>query len=122
MMLANAYSSELSYWKNMDSDYVSLGHQNLNVDNAYFWRDDRDKLDCGLVDFGGFAVSNMCHKIWWLLNMADFDQVSSDHPDPDPNPHLLDVLKPRCCCCCLGSLGAEIPNRRCRRVKLVERT
>ena len=56
MMLANAYQKELMYWKLQDIDYVALGHQNLNVDNAYFWRDDKDVLDCGIFDLGGLTV------------------------------------------------------------------
>lgn len=78
MMKINAYTAELNYFKNADSEYCALGHQNLNVDNAYFWRDENNVLDCGVFDFGGFASSNLPHKIWWMLNMAEFENVKEN--------------------------------------------
>jgi len=81
MLKLNAYSAELSYWKHSNPDYSALGHQNLNTDNAYFWRDRNGELDCGIFDFGGFGVSSLPHKIWWSLNMAEFDQVKANLDD-----------------------------------------
>jgi len=81
MMTLNAYSAELQYWKNHLPDYVSMGHQNLNTDNAYFWSDADGKLDCGMFDFGGFQVGNCPHKLWWMLNMAEFEQVRDNMED-----------------------------------------
>jgi len=75
MLKLNAYSNELRYWKMKEQDYVSLGHGNLNTDNAYFWRDGGGQLDCGIFDFGGFGVSSLPHNLWWMLNMAEIDQV-----------------------------------------------
>eukprot|EP00421_Protoceratium_reticulatum_P059210 CAMPEP_0168504022 /NCGR_PEP_ID=MMETSP0228-20121227/76156_1 /TAXON_ID=133427 /ORGANISM="Protoceratium reticulatum, Strain CCCM 535 (=CCMP 1889)" /LENGTH=488 /DNA_ID=CAMNT_0008521095 /DNA_START=48 /DNA_END=1515 /DNA_ORIENTATION=- len=81
MMLLNAYSAEINWWKNANTDYASLGHQNLNVDNAYFWRDESGGLDCGVFDFGGFSCSSLPHKLWWMLNMAEFKQVKANMDD-----------------------------------------
>jgi len=75
MTKLNAYSAELRYWKMKDADYVALGHGNLNTDNAYFWRDRLGTLECGIFDFGGFGVSSLPHNLWWMLNMAEADQV-----------------------------------------------
>ena len=46
MMTLNAYAREISLWKSSDADYVALGHLNLNVDNAFFWRDGEGRR-CG---------------------------------------------------------------------------
>lgn len=40
MMTWSAYSNEIQYWLHSDLSYVSLGHNNLNSDNAYFWRNE----------------------------------------------------------------------------------
>lgn len=73
MMTWNAYSAEIEYWKHCDPKYVAVGHMNLNSDNAYFWRDEDGKLDCGVFDWGGFGKSSLGHKVWWCFNCADFD-------------------------------------------------
>ncbi|CAE7560453.1 CPK2, partial [Symbiodinium necroappetens] len=44
MMTFQAYAREIDYWKHLDHDFIALGHANLNVDNAYFWRDEHGKL------------------------------------------------------------------------------
>uniref|UniRef100_A0A7S1S643 CHK kinase-like domain-containing protein n=1 Tax=Alexandrium catenella TaxID=2925 RepID=A0A7S1S643_ALECA len=74
MMTRAAYSAEIDFWKNNNPDYVALGHQNLNIDNAYFWRDSDGQLDCGIYDWGGFGSSSLGHKIYWMFNCSDFDQ------------------------------------------------
>jgi len=75
MMTWSAYSAEIQYWLHHNLDYVALGHNNLNSDNAYFWRDETGKLDCGLIDWGGFGVGPLGHKMWWTFNCADFEQT-----------------------------------------------
>lgn len=77
MMTANAYAAEIAYWKHSDPDYVSLGHQNLNMDNAYFWRDSHGHLDCGVFDWGGFGSSSLSHRIYWCLNCSEFDVTAA---------------------------------------------
>ena len=47
LMTLNAYAREVQYWKNFDVNYVALGHMNLNIDNAFFWRTASYELDCG---------------------------------------------------------------------------
>jgi len=77
-----AYSAEVNYWKFKDYDYVALGHMNLNVDNAYFWRDESGKLDCGVFDWGNMGQGCMGHKLWWWLYCRDYEpfkrQLSND--------------------------------------------
>jgi len=73
MMTWNAYANEIQYWLHSNPDYIALGHNNLNQDNAYFWRDASGKLDCGIIDWGGFGVGPLGHKMWWTFNCANFD-------------------------------------------------
>jgi len=75
MMKRNAYHVEIDFWKHRDIRYVALGHQNLNMDNAYFWRDADGNLDCGIFDFGGFSSFSLPHRIWWGLNCAEFEEI-----------------------------------------------
>jgi hypothetical protein len=81
MMKLQAYNVEIDVWKNADDTYVALGHQNLNLDNAYFWRDSEGKLDCGLFDWGGFGELSVMHKLWWCINCSDFDEVKKNLDD-----------------------------------------
>jgi len=78
LMTLAAYSAEIAYWKHADVDYLTLGHQNLNMDNAFFWRDDGGKLDCGIFDFGGFGYGPLHHRIWWGLNCAEFEDINAN--------------------------------------------
>jgi hypothetical protein len=73
MMTLSAYTAEVNYWKYSDYDYVALGHMNLNVDNAYFWRDEAGKLDCGVFDWGNMGTGCMGHKLWWWMYCREFD-------------------------------------------------
>merc|ERR1712113_935667 len=67
----------MGYWKHKDFDYVALGHNNLNADNAYFWRNEDGSLECGVFDWGGFGLSNLGRKVWWCFNCADWDHTSA---------------------------------------------
>jgi len=78
MMKLSAYNAEIEYWKHSDPDYIAFGHQNLNMDNAFFWRDAEGNLDCGIFDFGGFGSASLPHRVWWGLNCAEFDQIKNN--------------------------------------------
>lgn len=73
MMLLNAYFAEVNYFLHMDNDYIALCHNNLNVDNAYFWRDEEGKLELGVFDWGGMGSTSLGSKLWWWLYCADFE-------------------------------------------------
>jgi len=81
LMKFQAYNKELDYFRAHLPDYLSLGHANLNADNAFFWRDDSGTLDCGVFDFGGFGMRSVGQTIWWTFNCADFDQFKEHLPD-----------------------------------------
>jgi len=78
MLKYQAYLSEINYFKEHNPDYVALGHMNLNMDNAYFWRDESGNLDCGLLDWGGFSSNSIPHKLYWELNCAEFEDIAEN--------------------------------------------
>merc|ERR1712056_145206 len=58
-------------YQNNRSDYVGASHANLQVDNAYFWRDEYGDLACGVLDWGGFGRSPFCINFLGCLSGAD---------------------------------------------------
>lgn len=76
----DVYSSEIMYWLNRNPDYCGLNHQNLNVDNAYFWRTEAGELDCGLLDWGGTRTSSLAFKMWYALYCLEFEFMK-EHMD-----------------------------------------
>jgi len=76
MFLLNGYSAESLYWRHNDQDYISLTHNNLNVDNAFFWRDENGELDLGVLDWGSMGQKGLGFKMWWWLYCCDFNTLS----------------------------------------------
>lgn len=64
----------------VDTDYVALCHWNANVDNAWFWRDSRDELRCGLMDWGCVSQMNLGMAIWGAMSGAE-TEMWSEHLD-----------------------------------------
>jgi hypothetical protein len=54
-----------------DVDYTGLCHTNLNVDNAWYWRDEAGDLQVGLIDFGGFGQLSIAQALSGMLMMPD---------------------------------------------------
>eukprot|EP00930_Biecheleria_cincta_P022699 TRINITY_DN16543_c0_g1_i1.p1 TRINITY_DN16543_c0_g1~~TRINITY_DN16543_c0_g1_i1.p1 ORF type:complete len:655 (+),score=120.22 TRINITY_DN16543_c0_g1_i1:34-1998(+) len=105
MMTLSAYSAEIEWWKHQDSDFVALAHANLNVDNAYFWRDEEGQLDCGVLDWGGFGAGCLGHKIWWYLNCAEWDTIEQHLR------HLIDIFVATYRDCGGPALDADVVER-----------
>jgi len=57
-------------------DYTGLCHINLNVDNAWFWRDEAGALKAGLLDWGGAGQASLAQAISGMLMM------------PEPEKHI----------------------------------
>jgi len=82
MMQLNAYAAEINFWKEGPGcKYRGIGHMNLNIDNAYFWRDEAGNLDLGVLDWGGFGLNNLAHKLWWSLNCSPYEMIHDDSDD-----------------------------------------
>jgi len=54
-------------------DYIALCHWNANVDNAWFWRDTRGALHCGLMDWGCAGQMNVAMALWGAMSGAETD-------------------------------------------------
>lgn len=54
-----------------DDDYVALCHWNANVDNAWFFRDLRGDLACGLLDWGCVSRMHVAMALWGALCGAE---------------------------------------------------
>jgi len=56
-------------------DMIALCHWNGNVDNAWFWRESDDALQCGLLDWGSVSQMHISQSIWGALSAAEPDMV-----------------------------------------------
>jgi hypothetical protein len=54
-----------------DADYLALCHWNANVDNAWFFRDGRGELVCGLMDWGCVGRMHVAMALWGALSGAE---------------------------------------------------
>src|SRR6185312_2522663 len=54
-------------------DYTGLCHPNLNIDNAWFWRDPAGELHVGLLDWGGVGQMSIAQALSGMLMMPDPD-------------------------------------------------
>lgn len=124
MMTLSAYTREIEFWKHMEPNYVALGHANLNVDNAYFWRDASGKLDCGVLDWGGFGASCVGHKVWWYLNCCEWEDIKKnlshyvsafvdtyrEHGGPALDLGVMEMMAKITCLSNLAFMVAAVPD------------
>lgn len=54
-------------------ELIALCHWNANVDNAWFWRDARGGLTCGLMDWGHVSQMNLAMALWGSLSAAEVE-------------------------------------------------
>jgi hypothetical protein len=59
-------------------EMIALCHWNAHVDNAWFWRNGKGELECGLMDWGNVSQMNVAMAIWGCLSAAEPD-LWSDH-------------------------------------------
>jgi hypothetical protein len=59
-----------------DVDYTGLCHINLNLDNAWFWRDEAGQLHAGLLDWGGAGQASLAQALSGMMMM------------PQPEKHI----------------------------------
>ncbi len=53
------------------SDYTGLCHPNLNIDNAWYWRNGAGELQAGLIDWGGAGQMSIAQAFCGMLMMPD---------------------------------------------------
>ncbi|WP_134058004.1 hypothetical protein [Mycolicibacterium litorale] len=70
---AEVLCREEAIWRSLREaeDHIALCHWNANVDNAWFWRDGDDVLQCGLMDWGCVSQMNVAMALWGALCGAE---------------------------------------------------
>lgn len=67
-------------------ELIALCHWNAHVDNAWFWRNEDQQLECGLLDWANVSQMNLAMAVWGCLSGAETD-IWDDHLD-----ELLDLF------------------------------
>lgn len=65
-----------------DRDYTGLCHPNLNVDNAWYWRNPEGNLAVGLLDWGGAGQMSVAQALSGMMMM----------PEPEKYRGLVDLV------------------------------
>jgi len=60
--------------------YVGLTHNNLQIDNAFFWRNEQDEVEVGLLDWGILGCSPLVCAIQGCISGAS-TEVLIEHRD-----------------------------------------
>jgi hypothetical protein len=63
-----------------EPDMIALCHWNAHVDNAWFWRNGQNQVECGLMDWGNVCQMNVAMAIWGCLSGAEIE-IWNDHLD-----------------------------------------
>jgi hypothetical protein len=61
-------------------DLIALCHWNAHIDNAWFWRNSNNVIECGLMDWGNVSQMNVAMAIWGCLSGAEIS-LWDDHMD-----------------------------------------
>mmetsp|Transcript_86904 Transcript_86904/g.202307 ORF Transcript_86904/g.202307 Transcript_86904/m.202307 type:complete len:353 (-) Transcript_86904:67-1125(-) len=65
-----------------DPNYCGFTHQNMNTDNAIFWRDDEGNLQSGFIDWGRFKQDNFARGLsngYMCTDLAELMQHKDEH-------------------------------------------
>jgi len=62
-------------------DYVTLTHNNLQIDNAYFWHDDDNELQVGLLDWGVLSCAPLASAVQGCISGAEFEVLVEHRED-----------------------------------------
>jgi len=67
------HESAIKQFLHSRPEFIALCHWNANVDNAWFWRNARGELECGLLDWGHVSQMNVAMALWGSLSAADIE-------------------------------------------------
>ena len=62
---------------NAASDFIALCHWNINIDNAWFWRDEQNRLGVGFLDWGSAGQMNIARAFWGMACAAELDLMDA---------------------------------------------
>lgn len=74
------HERSIKEFMHLDPTYIALSHFNAHIDNAWFWRDASDVLQCGLLDWQRARQMNVAYALWGALCGAGLD-IWNDHLD-----------------------------------------
>ena len=66
---------------NTASDCVALCHWNMNLDNAWFWKDGQGELNAGLLDWGSVGQMNLAQGLYGMTCAAEADFLNTHRED-----------------------------------------
>lgn len=69
--LIRAHEVAIQHELTADPDLIALCHWNAHIDNCFFWRDEADGLQCGLIDWGRVGQMTLGSVLWGALSAAD---------------------------------------------------
>jgi hypothetical protein len=65
------HEAGIKQFLNSQPELIALCHWNAHVDNAWFWRNTRGELECGLLDWGHAGQMNVAMALWGALSGAE---------------------------------------------------
>lgn len=71
LLFGLAHKDPVIAWLHADPDYTGLCHSNLNIDNAWYWRDPSGALQVGLLDWGGVGQMSIGQALSSMLMMPE---------------------------------------------------
>lgn len=66
---------------NSATEFIGLSHWNINIDNAWFWRDDRAELKVGFLDWGSAQQMNIARGFWGMICAAEIELIDAHRTD-----------------------------------------
>ena len=67
------HEESMKRFLNSKPDFIALCHWNAHIDNAWFWRNRRGGLECGLMDWGHVSQMNVAMALWGTLSGAEVE-------------------------------------------------
>ncbi len=71
------HQREIGRYLVADVDYTGLCHPNLNIDNAWYWRDTEGDLRTGWLDLGGFGQMSLAQALNSMPMMSEPERYAS---------------------------------------------
>jgi len=71
LLFGLAHKDAVIAWLHANPDYTGLCHSNLNIDNAWYWRDKAGQLNVGLLDWGGAGQMSIGQALSSMLMMPE---------------------------------------------------
>jgi hypothetical protein len=67
------HEQDVKHYLHAQPDFIALNHFNAHIDNAWFWRDAEDVLQCGLLDWQRARQMNVAYSLWGGLCGASLE-------------------------------------------------